>query len=666
MTFSQNSLFLRVANLLRLKLSVIIVNYNVQHFLEQCLQSVFTAMENIDGEVWVVDNNSVDGSVEMVKEKFPNVKLLDSKENLGFSRGNNLAMSQSEGKYTLLLNPDTLVEEDTFEKVIKFMDDHPDAGGLGVKMVDGKGHFLPESKRSLPTPSVAFYKIFGLSGLFPKSKRFGKYHCGHIDKNETSEIEILSGAFMLMRKEALDKIGLLDEDFFMYGEDIDLSWRLIKGGYKNYYFADTRIIHYKGESTKKSSVNYVFVFYNAMIIFAKKHFSSKNASIFSFLIKLAIYFRATVAITNRLIKKSLLPIFDTLLLLSGILGFKYIWEQEIKGFNYPSEFLYYIIPAIALIIMSSVAFFGGYKNKVKLNKVLNGVAFGAISVLIGYAFIDEKYRFSRAVIAFSAIWSGLALVCSRLILHFFKYGDFEIDSNSRKNVGIIGNSEEIERVKGILQKSNFLLQNFVFISTKKENYKKHFAGSIEQLNEIIEIHKLDEVIFCAKDLSSNRIIATMESLSKNDTEFKIAPPESLFILGSSSIDSPGELYLIDINCLSKPENIRNKRLFDLISSILLLVTSPLLALLVKRPAKMFSNILKVFKGNFTWVGYSGSFSKKNDLPIIKEGVLSPLDRFNSENLEDETKERINIQYAKDYNPLNDLEILIKGLKRIDR
>ena len=243
-----------------MKLSIIIVNYNVQHFLEQCLQSVFTALKNVQGEVWVIDNNSVDGSVEMVREKFPDVKLFESKDNLGFSKGNNLAMRQSKGEYTLLLNPDTLVEEDTFEKVLSFMDKNSDIGGLGVKMVDGKGNFLPESKRSLPTPSVAFYKIFGLSSLFPKSKRFGKYHCGHIDDNQTHEIEILSGAFMLMRKEALDKVGFLDEDFFMYGEDIDLSWRLIKAGYKNYYFADTRIIHYKGESTKKSSVNYVFVF----------------------------------------------------------------------------------------------------------------------------------------------------------------------------------------------------------------------------------------------------------------------------------------------------------------------------------------------------------------------------------------------------------------------
>src|SRR5690606_33508903 len=205
------------------------------------------------------------------------------------------AIHLSQGKYVLLLNPDTVVEEDTFEKVINFMDQHPDAGGLGVRMLDGKGKFLPESKRGLPTPMVAFYKIFGVSKLFPKSKKFGQYHLGHLSEFETNEVEILCGAFMLMRAEALEKVGLLDEAFFMYGEDIDLSYRIIKGGYKNYYFPETRIIHYKGESTKKSSVNYVFVFYRAMVIFAEKHFSQKHAKMFSFLINFAIYLRAGLA-----------------------------------------------------------------------------------------------------------------------------------------------------------------------------------------------------------------------------------------------------------------------------------------------------------------------------------------------------------------------------------
>jgi GT2 family glycosyltransferase len=283
------------------KLSVIIVNYNVKYFLEQALHSVRKAVKGMDAEVFVVDNNSVDGSCEMVKRKFPEVILIENKDNPGFSKANNQAIRQSKGEYILLLNPDTVVEEDCFEKVTAFMDQTPDAGALGVKMIDGKGHFLPESKRGLPTPQVAFYKMFGLSALFPRSKRFGRYHLGYLDKDETHPVDVLAGAFMLLRKKTLEEIGLLDEDYFMYGEDIDLSYRITKAGYKNYYFPHTTIIHYKGESTKKSSVNYVFVFYRAMIIFAQKHYSQKHARLFSILINAAIYARASIAIVFRFV-----------------------------------------------------------------------------------------------------------------------------------------------------------------------------------------------------------------------------------------------------------------------------------------------------------------------------------------------------------------------------
>jgi len=208
-------------------------------------------MENVEGEIFVVDNSSVDGSTDMVRKKFPLVQIIANKENQGFAKANNQAIRKAKGEYILLLNPDTVVEDDTFSKVVAFMDSHPDAGGLGVKMVDGYGKFLPESKRGLPTPATAFYKIFGLSVLFPHSKRFSKYHLGYLDENKIHKVDILAGAFMLLRKSVLDKTGLLDEAFFMYGEDIDLSYRIMQAGYNNYYFPETRIIHYKGESTKK-------------------------------------------------------------------------------------------------------------------------------------------------------------------------------------------------------------------------------------------------------------------------------------------------------------------------------------------------------------------------------------------------------------------------------
>lgn len=198
-----------------MKLSVVIVNYNVKYFLEQCLHSVQSACLGLEAEVFVVDNNSVDGSIRMVKEKFPDVYLIENKENTGFSKANNQAIRKSKGEYVLLLNPDTIVEDDTLRKVVQFMDEHPEAGGLGVKMLDGKGKFLPESKRGLPSPSVAFFKIFGFSSLFPKSRIFGKYHLGFLDKEKTHEIDVLAGAFMLLRKSVLQEIGLLDESFFM-------------------------------------------------------------------------------------------------------------------------------------------------------------------------------------------------------------------------------------------------------------------------------------------------------------------------------------------------------------------------------------------------------------------------------------------------------------------
>ena len=225
-------------------LSVIIVNYNVEYFLEQCLNSVIMASEKLNVEIFVVDNNSVDGSVMMLKKKFPSVLLIENKKNYGFSKANNQAIEKARGRNILLLNPDTVVEESTFKKVVDFMDENPDAGGLGVRMVDGKGNFLPESKRGLPTPKVAFFKIFGLSRLFPKSKLFGSYHLGYLNEHEINKVDVLSGAFLLFKKEVSDKIGMLDEAFFMYGEDIDLSYRITQGGYHNYYYPETSIIHY--------------------------------------------------------------------------------------------------------------------------------------------------------------------------------------------------------------------------------------------------------------------------------------------------------------------------------------------------------------------------------------------------------------------------------------
>ena len=273
-------------------LSIIIVNYNVRAYLEQCLRSVFASRCALDFEVYVVDNHSTDGSVAYLKGLYPQVHFIENDENLGFARANNEAIRCSKGRYVLLLNPDTIVTEHTLVDCVSYLDTRPDAGGLGTYMLRTDGSFAYESRRGLPTPFVAFCKMSGLCKMFPHSRLFGKYYMRYLNEMEESEIEVISGAFMMLRRSALEKVGLLDEAFFMYGEDIDLSYRLLRGGYENWYLP-TKILHYKGESTQKSSFRYVHVFYDAMLIFFRKHYA--HASLFFTIpIKAAIYGKALV------------------------------------------------------------------------------------------------------------------------------------------------------------------------------------------------------------------------------------------------------------------------------------------------------------------------------------------------------------------------------------
>jgi len=275
------------------------VNYNVKYFLEQCLCSVLKAMRNIDGEILVVDNASTDGSFEFFKNRFEKVNFIWNKTNVGFAKANNQALKIAKGDNILFLNPDTIVPEDCFEKCIEFLNQNNCA--LGVKMLDGAGNFLKESKRAFPSPATSLFKLSGFSKLFPQSKIFSKYHLGYLNENENHEVDILAGAFMMIPKKILTITGGFDEQFFMYGEDIDLSFRIQKAGFKNYYFAGTCMIHFKGESTKKGSLNYVKMFYKAMSIFVKKHYGSSRAGMFHFFIQLAILSRASLAAVSRVL-----------------------------------------------------------------------------------------------------------------------------------------------------------------------------------------------------------------------------------------------------------------------------------------------------------------------------------------------------------------------------
>jgi len=554
--------------------------------------SVHSALKDIDAEVFVVDNASSDDSCSMVKQKFPTVKLIENYQNVGFSKANNQAISQSQRKYVLLLNPDTVVQEDTFTKCIAFMNSHCEAGAITVKMIDGKGNYLPESKRGFPSPWVSFFKIFGLTSLFPKSRIFARYYLGHLDKNATNQIDILPGAFMFIKREALNKSGLLDEQFFMYGEDIDLSYRITQAGYKNYYYPECQIIHYKGESTKKGSLNYVLVFYKAMIIFAKKHFKSNKASTFIILINLAIYFRALLSIIKRIINTLWLPLLDALLIAVGLLIITPLWESfRFQSSNiYPTEYVVLLGSFYILAWILTLWINGAYDKPQKLIDSPKGVLAGSILILVVYSILPNEVRFSRAIIIITGLWALISTLGIRILLSTLN-PRIIINNKFIKKIAIIGSGSEEQRVKEILNNSGIkyaYVGNYELMVDEDKN-----SLSFERLGEFVRVNSVDELIFCTKDLSMQNIVTAMLFLSTLGKEYKIAPHEGTFIIGSNSIESTGELYTLDIKAIGTQASKRNKRLFDLSISSLVVLLIPLLLIIIKNPFKNWINALKV-------------------------------------------------------------------------
>lgn len=287
-----------------MQLSVIILNYNVRYFLEQCVLSVQEALSTLDAEIIVIDNNSSDDSCEMMKSRFPNIKLIENKVNFGFPKGNNIGVSQARGKYICILNPDTVVAEDTFVKILAFAERQTDLGIIGCKLIDGTGNFLPESKRGVPTPWVAFTKIFGLYKIFPKTNLFNQYYAQHLSESETGKVDILVGAFMFLKRDLYQELQGFDEDCFMYADDIDLSYRVLQKQKVNYYFHEITVLHYKGESTVKDE-KYMKRFQEAMNFFYQKHF--KKSWFFAFFIQIGIWFFSFVKMFQGKIKPKPAP-----------------------------------------------------------------------------------------------------------------------------------------------------------------------------------------------------------------------------------------------------------------------------------------------------------------------------------------------------------------------
>ncbi|MSP57918.1 MAG: glycosyltransferase [Flavobacteriaceae bacterium] len=633
------------------KLSIVIVNFNVKHFLEQALISVEKAIVQLDTEVWVVDNNSVDGSVGMVQEKFPWVKLIANTENTGFSRANNQAMRKSRSEYILLLNPDTVLQEDSLVRCLDYFDRHEKAGALGVRMIDGKGKFLPESKRGLPTPRVALYKMLGLSALFPKSRVFGRYHLQYLSENETHTVDVLAGAFMMIRSAVLEQVGLLDETYFMYGEDVDLSYRITLAGFQNIYFSGTTIIHYKGESTKRKSANYVKMFYNAMVLFARKHYSSSMAGWFALFIRSAIYLRAGMAFFSRLAERIWLPLFDGIVIFLGYFGIAKYWElyhKFVKGY-YPIEFYTAHVPVYIGVILVSVFLSGGYDKPVVGRRLFRGVFAGAIFLFAVYGFLPKELQFSRAILALGSVWAAISVFFIRMLAQASTMVNIRFDHGGRRKVILVGGNEENRRIENLLKlgRVNHELLGWVWPGKKRE---RGYIGQLDQLPEVLEIYKPDLVIFSGKDVAAAIIMAHMIDFQSLSVQVKIAPDKSETIIGSDSKSKPGELFTLDlIYNLTQVHHRRNKRMFDIVISLGVLIFFWVLMWLVSG-RKMVLNGVFVLLGLKTWVGFGIRDIK---WPNLKTSIFNAGKQFKGTEFEYDAK----MVYVRDYNVMMDLKIV---------
>lgn len=638
-----------------LQLSVIIVNFNVKHFLEQCLHSVLKAAEGIATEVIVVDNNSSDNSIHYLLPKFPTVKFIANTENLGFAKACNEGLKTSSGHYILFLNPDTIVPEDCFKKCISFFEQHTQAGALGVKMLDGSGRFLKESKRAFPSPLTSLYKLFGLAKLFPRSKTFSTYHLGHLPENKNHEVDVLAGAFMMVKKEILEKIGSFDETFFMYGEDIDLSYRIQKAGYRNYYFADCSIIHFKGESTRKGSMNYVRMFYNAMSVFVRKHYGGSRAGIFNLLIHIAIWFRAALTAVGNFIRRIGLPLIDAGLILLSFWLIKNLWNRYVRtDIEYESWLLWIAIPAYTVFYLITAYYAGLYDKWYKWGELIRSSAIATIVLLAAYSLLPEHYRFSRAIVLFGAMLAFILISLLRWMLIQSNVVNSDKHKEEMATTVITGTPVEYEQVVQLLKDAG-LHQRVLGRVAPQEN-DPTAIGSRTKLRELSHILPFREIIFCRGTLSFADIIENIQQLPAG-TVAKIHTVNSGSIVGSDSKDSSGESVSKENGYkLADPYNRRLKRLIDVSVSILGVISFPVQLLLIKKPFNFLANCFMVLLAQKTWIGYA---SKDKNLPHLLPAVIAcnGLPVAAGQQLSQESLHMIDYWYARDYEPSADLKLL---------
>ncbi len=654
--------------------SVIIVNYNVKEFLDQAIRSVYQSVGTLKVEVFVVDNNSVDGSVEMVRARFPDVHLIANEDNTGFSTANNQAIRIAKGRHLFILNPDTIVQEDTLTTLVNFMDTHPEAGAVGCKILNPDGTFAPESRRSFPTPAVAFYRMTGLSRLFPKSRTFGRYNLSYLTPDEATEVDALSGSCMVVRAEAIKEAGMFDEDFFMYGEDLDWCYRIQQAGWTIHYTPDTQIIHYKGESTKKGELRYVLLFYGAMLRFAQKHFRKRHSFLFRFFLRLGIITRGSLQALTNWVKRYSAIFIDTLLFF-GIMILAGLVRYAVAGMAFPQMFISFVAPVYTASALIGISAMGGYKpkNQAKLLPLIVG-AFIAMGTLATLSFFVKSIAFSRLAVGVSFVASLLILGVIRLLR-----GRRKQEGTFFRQAILVGDAAEAERLTQTLNALETTpIEVIGYVSPDscppESNGTLPCLGTFRHLRDLVRIRDIQDVVFASRIVPNRTAFDLMQQLKGLPVQFRMLNEQHEHLIGQSSIEALTSPALVDAEqAIGISRSTFARRAFEVPLAILGIILYPIMFLLAKmagpdsRAGILTSKIKQfpdVLTGKKALIGYkSEEYHLLSPSWDLREGVFTISESLPQGAHQEHQLSRAYWLYVRNQSITFDIDIVLRALKQ---
>ena len=677
-----------------LDVSVIIVNYNVRAFLRQALRSVQRSLQGIPAEVFVVDNDSEDGSCNMVRQEFPEVQLIANEDNVGFAKANNQAIGRARGRYLLILNPDTVVQRCTVQKLAAFLDAYPDAGAAGCQILNPDGSFAPESRRAFPTPSVAFFRATGLSRLFPRSQLFGQYNLGHLPQDQVNEVDALSGSCMMVRRSAIDYsreayadlsadekqtaatpltprapsgggAGIFDEQFFMYGEDLDWCYRLQQAGWKIYYTPDTSIVHYKGESTKKGQLRYVRLFYGAMLRFAEKHFSHRYPPFLVWFLQAAVIARGTLAailqgLRHRATHDAIL-VFAVMALL-GLL------RSAQLGVQFPDMFYWLIAPAFAVTSVLIIGILGGYRGRRHRMRAVMGSIALSVLILSTASFFVKSIAYSRAVVLASLPTSVAALALLRM--------PWTVRARGAVRTLFVGPAAEAQGLYGAQQSRSAPRHNVIgYVSpdfSPNGTDAPPYLGTSGQLRSLVQAHRVQSVVFDSKSLSNDQIFTMLQHLSGLGIGTKVLAHNHAHTFDRTSVDLDRGSALLDAReVVGRVRGATARRLFEIAIALLGLCAHPfvLLAARMRRSVPCWGTLAgrtrqwpAVLTGRRAVVGFH------EDAPYapptewaLRRGVFAVTESLGSDPTDEEAA-RIYWSYVRRQSAAVDWQVMVRAIR----